>query len=205
MASTLRAVEAAGRQGAARRWRRGRARRSGRRRGRASRAGRRRARRRSAGPTAGRGRARAASPASRPSARSANSRAGEPLGAGERCPRRASCEVGLGPALAVRRGGAAPTASDEQREHLAGHEGREADHLAGADTAPISNGCRAGRARRRSRARAAMRPAIWVSSPRITSAGRSWRRPGRMWTARRGSATARPGEGAGRGGQGTVA
>ena len=52
---------------------------------------------------------------------------------------------------------------------------------------------------------AASRPAIWVSSPRITSAGFSCFSPGRIRTASRASATSGRAKAKGTGGQGTAA
>ena len=52
---------------------------------------------------------------------------------------------------------------------------------------------------------AASSPAIWVSSPRITSAGFSCFNPGRIRTERRASATGGRAKATGTGGQGTVA
>ena len=51
----------------------------------------------------------------------------------------------------------------------------------------------------------AISPAIWVSSPRITSAGARWLRPGRMRTESRGSAVGAATAPAACGAQGTVA
>ena len=125
-----------------------------------------------------------------------------PVGAGEAVLDRLE-EVGLGPAVGRERSCAAPTgprAGRRSRRSCSSRSSRPrrratCAHLVwvpGRQATPSKPGS------------AARRPAIWVSSPRMTSAGVSWRRPGRMRTARRGSAVGGRAKEAGVGAQGTV-
>ena len=69
-----------------------------------------------------------------------------------------------------------------QGEQLAGHEGAKTHHFTGRDLHPFR--MRSRQAQHAVEVRVFRQiPAICVSSPRITSAGSSWDRPGRMATS----------------------
>ena len=119
-----------------------------------------------------------------------------PLGAREAVLDRLE-EVGLGPAVGRRASCAAPRRPRAARRPRRSCSSRSSPPRR-RRRAPTWCGCRAGRRRRRSRGSAATRPAICVSSPRMTSAGLSWLRPGRMRTESRGIARRGLGERGGR-------